>query len=67
MNPTVPEQWQKVKGIALELIEMTLRYGGTVSAEHGVGMAKSPYIGYQLGEALNVMKDIKRALDPNNI
>ncbi len=67
MNPTVPEQWEKVKGIALEFIEMTLRYGGTVSAEHGVGMAKSPYIGYQLGEALNVMKDIKRALDPNNI
>ncbi len=67
MNPTEPAQWAKVKGIALELIEMTLRYGGTVSAEHGVGMAKSPYIKYQLGEALNVMQDIKKALDPNNI
>jgi hypothetical protein len=30
-------------------------------------MAKSPYIGYQLGESLNVMQDIKKALDPNNI
>jgi glycolate oxidase len=67
MNPTVAEQWEKVKGIALEFIDMTLRYKGTVSAEHGVGMAKSPYIGKQLGEALNVMKDIKKALDPNNI
>ncbi|MGB6064983.1 MAG: FAD-linked oxidase C-terminal domain-containing protein [Desulfomonilaceae bacterium] len=67
MNPTEPAQWAKVKGIALELIEMTLRYGGTVSAEHGVGMAKSPYIKYQLGEALNVMQDIKKVLDPNNI
>jgi FAD/FMN-containing dehydrogenase len=63
MNPTVPEQWERVKGIALEFIEMTLHFGGTVSAEHGVGMAKSPYIGRQL-EALNVMKDIKKTSTP---
>ncbi|MBI5572437.1 MAG: FAD-binding protein [Desulfomonile tiedjei] len=67
MNPTVPEQWERVKHIALDFIDMTLRQEGTVSAEHGVGMAKSPYIGRQLGEGLNVMKDIKAALDPNNI
>ncbi len=67
MNPTEPDQWQKVKGIALEFIDMTIRFGGTLSAEHGVGMAKSPYIGRQLGESINVMKSIKLALDPNNI
>jgi glycolate oxidase subunit GlcD len=67
MNPAVPEQWTKVKNIALEFIDMTLKHKGTVSAEHGIGMAKSPYIGRQLGEALNVMKQIKTALDPNNI
>ncbi len=67
MNPTVPEQWEKVKKISMELIDLTLRFDGTVSAEHGIGMAKSPYIGRQLGEAHNVMKDIKKALDPNNI
>jgi glycolate oxidase subunit GlcD len=67
MNPTIPEQWEKVKGIALEFIDMTLRFKGTLSAEHGVGMAKSPYIGRQLGESLEVMKSIKKTLDPNNI
>ena len=67
MNPANAEEWKKVKGIALEFIDMTLRHGGTVSAEHGVGLAKSPYIGQQLGEALNLMKTIKQALDPNNI
>lgn len=67
MNPTLPEHWEKVKNIALEFIDMTLRLGGTVSAEHGVGMAKAPYIGRQLGESLNVMSQIKKALDPNNI
>jgi glycolate oxidase len=67
MNPTLPEHWEKVKAIALEFIDLTLAEKGTVSAEHGVGMAKSPYIGQQLGESLNVMKTIKQALDPNNI
>jgi glycolate oxidase len=67
MDPTSTDQWEKVKGIALEFIDMTLRHQGTVSAEHGVGMAKSPYIGQQLGEVLSVMKDIKRTLDPHNI
>jgi glycolate oxidase len=67
MNPTVPEQWEKVKTIALDFIDMTLKFGGTVSAEHGIGMAKSPYIGRQLGEALEVMKAIKKTMDPNNI
>jgi glycolate oxidase subunit GlcD len=67
MNPTVADQWDRVKKIAIDFIDMTLRYSGTVSAEHGVGIAKSPYIGQQLGEGLNVMKDIKKTLDPNNI
>ncbi len=67
MNPTDADHWDKVKKIALEFIDMTLKYEGTVSAEHGIGMAKSPYIEQQLGEGLNLMKDIKKVLDPNNI
>jgi len=67
MNPTVPEHWEKVKKIALEFIDMTLDRRGTLSAEHGIGMAKSPYIVQQLGESLNLMKQIKKAIDPNNI
>jgi glycolate oxidase len=67
MNPTNPDHWEKVKKISLDFIDMTLERRGTVSAEHGVGMAKSPYIGRQLGEGLEVMKAIKNALDPNHI
>ncbi len=67
MNPTDPTEWEPVKRIALEFIDLTLRLEGTVSAEHGVGMAKSPYIVRQLGASLDVMKQIKKALDPNNI
>ena len=45
-----------------------IRMGGTVSAEHGVGREKVPYITAQLGEAqVAAMRAIKQALDPNNI
>jgi len=45
-----------------------IKMGGTVSAEHGVGREKSPYITTQLGEAqVAAMLAIKKALDPNNI
>jgi glycolate oxidase len=46
----------------------TLRLGGTMSGEHGVGITKAPYLGMELDPAALVyMKAIKRALDPNNI
>jgi len=67
MDVTNPDEWAKVKGIALEFIDLTLAHQGTLSAEHGLGMAKSPYIGRELGEAAEVMKKIKKALDPDNI
>ena len=56
-----------MRKIAHDFIDLTLRLNGTLTAEHGVGMAKSPYIRMQLGESHQVMKEIKGALDPNNI
>ena len=51
-----------------ELFKLAVRLGGTLSGEHGVGLAKAPYIHLELKhEALEVMKKIKRTLDPNNI
>lgn len=44
-----------------------LDLGGTVSAEHGVGRARSSYMRLQWGGALDVMRAIKRALDPRGI
>jgi glycolate oxidase len=67
LDPRNAAQWEKAKAIAEDLIELTRKVEGTFTAEHGVGMAKSPYIGDELGLGLEVMERIKRALDPNNI
>ena len=50
------------------VFEIVQRYGGSVSAEHGVGMVKKKYLGYtKSAEEIVVMKGIKRVFDPNGI
>ncbi len=61
------DEWDRLKPAADELTELTLEMGGTVTAEHGTGLARAPYIEKQLGPALKVMRSIKKALDPNGI
>jgi len=61
------EEWERLKPAADELAELALEMGGTVTAEHGTGLARNPYIEKQLGPALDVMRAIKQALDPHNI
>jgi len=41
--------------------------GGTISHHHGVGLVRAKWLKEELGEAFNVLKRIKKTLDPNNI
>ncbi|HUI67254.1 MAG TPA: FAD-linked oxidase C-terminal domain-containing protein [Nitrospirota bacterium] len=51
-----------------EIFESTLRMGGSISGEHGIGLAKAAYLPMEVGPAaLAAMRHIKQALDPNNI
>ena len=50
------------------VFETVKKYGGSVSAEHGVGMTKKPYLHYSRSEAeMSYLRDIKKVFDPNNI
>jgi FAD/FMN-containing dehydrogenase len=43
-------------------------FGGTISAEHGIGLTKKPYLAFSRSpEELDLMRRIKRAVDPANI
>ncbi|WP_119270525.1 FAD-binding oxidoreductase [Taklimakanibacter deserti] len=47
---------------------LVAQYGGSISAEHGIGTLKRDYLGYSRSlEELGVMRRIKQALDPNGI
>jgi FAD/FMN-containing dehydrogenase len=47
---------------------ITGEFGGSISAEHGIGIAKRPYLKMSRTAAeIETMRTLKRALDPNNI
>ena len=54
---------------ALDLIvEKTLSLGGTITGEHGVGLAKKPWLRDQLGDdSLGLMRAFKKTVDPDNL
>ncbi|MFA4875727.1 MAG: FAD-linked oxidase C-terminal domain-containing protein [bacterium] len=58
----------KAEAAVKEIFAATLRLGGSITGEHGVGLSKAAYLPMELGsEAIAAMKRIKHALDPNNI
>jgi len=51
-----------------EVFQATIDLGGTLSGEHGIGLAKAPYMRMAFtDEEMNLFKSIKMAFDPNNI
>ena len=51
-----------------ELFELVYKLGGTISGEHGIGLIQKPYMDIVFKEAnLRLMREIKKAFDPNNI
>jgi glycolate oxidase len=51
-----------------EIVDKTLELGGTITGEHGIGLAKKPWLKRQLGDSsYELMRTIKRALDPENL
>jgi len=62
-----PEELAIAKNLANRMAERSLRLGGTVTGEHGIGVGKMPFMIAEHGEGWSIMADIKKALDPNNI
>jgi D-lactate dehydrogenase (cytochrome) len=54
------------EAFAGRLVDRAQAMGGTCTGEHGVGLGKKKYLQAEHGEALEVMRTLKRALDPDN-
>jgi D-lactate dehydrogenase (cytochrome) len=61
-----PEQVAEADAFAERLVERAQGMGGTCTGEHGVGSGKKKYLRAEHGEALEVMRDLKRMFDPEN-
>ena len=63
-----PEQVKIAYQAIEEVFQATVDLGGTLSGEHGIGLAKAPYMRMAFTEEeMNLFKSIKKAFDPNNI
>lgn len=68
LDPNDPRERQVAEGLNHQLVSRALRLGGTCTGEHGVGLHKMGFLVDEAGAgAVDMMRTIKRALDPKNI
>lgn len=74
LHPTIladknnKEEMERVHKAVDEIFAAAIKFGGTLSGEHGIGIAKMKYLKDELGlSGVNMMRSIKEALDPTYI
>lgn len=67
IDPNDEAEIAEADRLADRMVERALEVGGTVSGEHGIGTAKLKFMRREHGEAVDVMKRIKAAIDPNGL
>ena len=66
LDPDNPAELDEAGRLNERMVKRALAMGGTCSGEHGVGLGKMKYLEAEHGLALETMRAIKRALDPEN-
>ena len=67
LDPDDPSELEEATRLNDRLVHRALAMGGTCTGEHGVGLGKMGFLQAEHGEALSVMRQLKKALDPQNI
>jgi D-lactate dehydrogenase (cytochrome) len=67
LDPDDPKDAAEAERLNSRLVARALALDGTCTGEHGVGYGKVDFLVAEHGEAVSVMRTIKRALDPDNI
>jgi len=63
-----PDEIVRVRKASADLFKLGLELGGTLTGEHGIGLAKAEFMSLEHGDvAMEIMRSIKRLFDPNNI
>ena len=67
VNPDDPTYLARAEDLNDRMVARALEMGGTCTGEHGVGIGKVKYLYAEHGEAVSLMRAVKRAIDPDNI
>jgi D-lactate dehydrogenase (cytochrome) len=66
LDPASRSEIEQARRLNERMVLRALAMGGTCTGEHGVGMGKMAFLEAEHGAALDVMRTLKRALDPDN-
>src|SRR5256885_2688822 len=67
VDPENPDEVRRADELADRLHKLAIEVGGTVTGEHGTGAVRAHYMRAEHGDALDVMKRIKSAMDPRGL
>jgi D-lactate dehydrogenase (cytochrome) len=67
VDPARPEEAEGAKALQARMVARAIAMDGTCTGEHGIGLGKIDYLTDELGEAVDVMRSIKSALDPDGL
>ena len=67
IDPDDPEEMARAEAHNERMVMRALAMGGTCTGEHGVGYGKIGFLQAEHGDAIAVMRQVKQALDPDNI
>ena len=67
VDPHEPADLAEAEAINHRLVERAIAMDGTCTGEHGIGMGKMDFLEIEHGEGVEVMRAIKRTLDPQNL
>jgi FAD/FMN-containing dehydrogenase/Fe-S oxidoreductase len=59
-----PDHAGKLWALADEVYALTLEMGGTISSQHGTGLARTPWVDKQMGRLAPLLRDVKTIFDP---
>src|SRR5262249_40222215 len=62
-----PEDVSRLWSITEKIHALVLELGGTVSGQHGTGLARTPWVARQVGSLYPILRQIKAGFDPKNI
>jgi FAD/FMN-containing dehydrogenase len=65
---SVDDFYKNTQKVDADLFNLVRKFGGSVSAEHGIGVLKKPYLKYSKSEQeIEIFRQVKRILDPKNL
>jgi D-lactate dehydrogenase (cytochrome) len=67
VRPDVPGDMEEAKAFNERLVNRALAMEGTCTGEHGIGLGKIGSLRKELGEAVDLMAELKRTFDPENL